>query len=274
MQSSEAVYIQELSSLGQGLPLWDPEPTTHGKVHIGDVGYIYRGAFFRLFNTMSEPTDPKNFGLTVPDCFTKLTLTTEDLEYYDACAIQAAALCSRTITARCVEAGLQASRDQGAMLIMSDDAERREVHPNLCMPQYMRKDYQHWLRLARDVRGHDLKQDEIYFIRGTVKTSTWAVAAFHQSTDPYSGNISLGYGSAGLSLSATSSTQTCRTPEIRSGPRRAGTSSQATIPDRANEPCTPFHGETRDQSVFSTLLQAEDAYFYWSQSHDGCCRAL
>ncbi|EMD31516.1 hypothetical protein CERSUDRAFT_119735 [Gelatoporia subvermispora B] len=201
----------------------------------------------------------------MPESFVKLALPTDDLQIHDPCAVKAGALCSQTITARQIEAGIQATQniqcgfaidcsgEQGAMLITTDDAERREVQPNLCMPSYMRRNYQHWLHLARDVRGHDLKLDEIYFVRGTVKTSTWAVTAFHGNAESYSGNINIYYGPAGFSLSAASSTQNIRTPEMRSGPRRIGPNCvrEAIRGDSDHEaPTSSRTGPARNQCIF------------------------
>ena len=47
------VYHDELMSLGKGHPLWCPEPHSSGEAQIGDVGYIFEGAFVRLFNAIS-----------------------------------------------------------------------------------------------------------------------------------------------------------------------------------------------------------------------------
>lgn len=48
-----------------GPALWDPEPTNPGTpVQIGDVGFIRRGKFLRLFNAMKPADDPsQEFGV-------------------------------------------------------------------------------------------------------------------------------------------------------------------------------------------------------------------
>ena len=48
MAPSHEIYAKELQHLHHGYPLWDPEPTEHGQAQIGDVSFIYRGAFHRL----------------------------------------------------------------------------------------------------------------------------------------------------------------------------------------------------------------------------------
>ena len=52
------IYATEMSTyVDGGYPLWCPEVTpTEGEVQIGDVGYVRKGAFIRLFNiNTSQP---------------------------------------------------------------------------------------------------------------------------------------------------------------------------------------------------------------------------
>jgi len=56
------VYLEQLSSLYRGIPLWEPEPVKdyYDKVSIGDVGYVYEGSFHRMFNVKLPWDDPIN----------------------------------------------------------------------------------------------------------------------------------------------------------------------------------------------------------------------
>ncbi|EKM56577.1 uncharacterized protein PHACADRAFT_253788 [Phanerochaete carnosa HHB-10118-sp] len=45
--------------LHQGHALWYPEPNESGEPQIGDVGFIDRGAFIRLFNLDTSAPDKK-----------------------------------------------------------------------------------------------------------------------------------------------------------------------------------------------------------------------
>jgi len=55
------VYLEQLSSLHRGIALWEPEPVKdcYDKVSIGDVGYVYNGIFYRMFN-VQLPWDDSN----------------------------------------------------------------------------------------------------------------------------------------------------------------------------------------------------------------------
>jgi hypothetical protein len=73
------VYREQLSSLYHGCALWRPEPVEnlYDKVSIGDVGYIYNGSFYRMFNVM-EPWDkspPVNQRFGEPDQYKPLVLS-------------------------------------------------------------------------------------------------------------------------------------------------------------------------------------------------------
>ena len=55
------VYREQLSSLYHGLALWKPNPAgMYDHVSIGDVGYISRGAFIRMFNVTLPWDDHSN----------------------------------------------------------------------------------------------------------------------------------------------------------------------------------------------------------------------
>ena len=72
------IYAEQLIPLGYGYPLWQPEPTKHGEVLIGDVGFISGGCFYRLFNAMLPQDDPIN-ARGVPEEFQVLEVDNTEL---------------------------------------------------------------------------------------------------------------------------------------------------------------------------------------------------
>ena len=63
--SVDRIYREQLSSLFHGVALWDPKPVEKlhhrpGHVSIGDVGYLYDGAFMRMFNVTLPWDDSSN----------------------------------------------------------------------------------------------------------------------------------------------------------------------------------------------------------------------
>lgn len=110
MATAEDVYVQMLLPLGHGYPIWNPDPTPSSpEVHVGDVGHIEKGTFYRLFNAMKDADDPENEGCELPDNFEKLPIP-EQVKIITPRAIQAGAICSKTVTARSVGAQVSGAR--------------------------------------------------------------------------------------------------------------------------------------------------------------------
>ncbi|EKM58913.1 uncharacterized protein PHACADRAFT_249030 [Phanerochaete carnosa HHB-10118-sp] len=53
------IYPSSLDILYLGRALWYPEPHVTGELQIGDVGFIRRGAFVRLFNLDTSAPEKK-----------------------------------------------------------------------------------------------------------------------------------------------------------------------------------------------------------------------
>lgn len=70
MPAAWDIYSKQLLPLKRGHPLWCPEPShDFGEVRLGDVGYLSRGRFYVLFNTMHDENDPVNHKRGVPPGF-------------------------------------------------------------------------------------------------------------------------------------------------------------------------------------------------------------
>lgn len=68
-----AIYAEQLNKLCCGHPLWDPAIDARGEIQLGDVGFILRGHFQRLFNITVSSGHPTNtssqFGGKLPQEF-------------------------------------------------------------------------------------------------------------------------------------------------------------------------------------------------------------
>ncbi|KAI0937984.1 hypothetical protein AcV7_003303 [Taiwanofungus camphoratus] len=202
------VYAEQLFKRGEGYPLWAPEATEDGEVLIGDVGYVRRGAFYRMFNAMREGDDEINKTWGVPDGFKEFTSQNFGKRRQEA-AIDAGALCSKSVRKISVDASLsmyvavspglhqqchlialrslrhgggagfhfECTDDQGAILVLKDSATREEMHPSRKMKNYMFKNIQSWHSFAVDKLDVEIELEGIMFVRGWVKTTEWAVAA-------------------------------------------------------------------------------------------------
>ncbi|PCH43308.1 WD40 repeat-like protein [Wolfiporia cocos MD-104 SS10] len=226
-----SVYASQLFRCGEGLPLWTPEPTKFGEVTVGDVGYTHNGGFFRIFNATKEADDSVNREYGVPDPASyKPFLPSQYGSHKLPDAIQAGPLCSKSVSKLSVEASakvvgasaalqFECNDDQGALLLLKESATREELHPSRRMANYMHHNFQSWVTFARDTLDVDLKDEQIVFVRGWVKTTQWTVAAItHQGRQ---GKISISGdpgAQASLSFTAAHSHETMNYFAHRSGP--------------------------------------------------------
>lgn len=76
------IYSDCMAVAGMGLPLWKPEPSKHGDILIGDVGFVSEGMFHRLFSA-THAKDHEINKRGVPDDFIPLddSKIEEDIRY-------------------------------------------------------------------------------------------------------------------------------------------------------------------------------------------------
>lgn len=61
MAAAYDVYATQLYSVGEGLALYEPDPAgRYDRIRNGDVGFVQRGFFHRLFNIFADEEDPIN----------------------------------------------------------------------------------------------------------------------------------------------------------------------------------------------------------------------
>lgn len=101
-------YAELMLELELGLPLWHPEPTSHGETLLGDVGYMRDGAFQRLFHAMLPADDPIN-AHGVPEGFEVLQLDKTELFHSDDQYLPAGPICSAAVVKQNVSGALGAS---------------------------------------------------------------------------------------------------------------------------------------------------------------------
>lgn len=274
MSSSWDVYAEQLFRLGHGYPLWDPEPTKHGEVLIGDVGFINEGAFYRLFNATVAADDSLNrYG--VPDGYEPFELGTDYARITRQSDLPAGPLCSQTI--KCIDASaqvvvhgsggglsFQCTDEQGAVLITKEPIDRDALLPNRWMVKYMRQHYYSWYVFATEVQGLMLDKDDIIFVRGWAKTADWTAAAFMQQgrAAQLSFNGNFGF-QANASLSVSVSEGASPILQQNSGPReRRG---PVSVPSGKRHRTGSAHrvGPVRDQCVFLQYYKLKVRFGLW-----------
>ena len=215
MGLAAGIYAQELYSYGHGLPLWTPEPADRYEVRIGDVGHIDEdGQFHRLFNVAVGEDHPLNED-GVPVDFSPLKFN-HRLLYSRDDRLPAGVITSKGMKSR--EAGggasvyvfqslrpseypdslfsnptgqvgagfnykFDCSKDRGAVLVLREPAKKTFVPPAVDFVSYMRRNHDKWYEYATSPQTYGLVCDpgDIILVRGTVKTKSWALAAYQDA---------------------------------------------------------------------------------------------
>lgn len=97
MSTAAVIYADQLLPRGYGYPLWVPEPDDPcSEVRIGDVGYIWDGSFYTLFNATLPADHPTNRN-GVPDNFVPLEFDPAEFIRSRDPFLPEGTLCSKTV---------------------------------------------------------------------------------------------------------------------------------------------------------------------------------
>ncbi|EKM56571.1 uncharacterized protein PHACADRAFT_66257, partial [Phanerochaete carnosa HHB-10118-sp] len=254
------IYSSCLSTLHEGHALWYPEPHASGEPQIGDVGFIRKGAFIRLFNLEGlDPSAPQKKKVVFWDPTFK---TAEPLPpgvlkidprrrplvpaHYRSHGVE-----SRQSNASAdISAGANASvtlsaeytckAAQGAVLALKSEADAESIFDNLTLKEYILRHHDEWYAYARGILRQDVKREDIIMIIGWVKTEAdWAAAAFSNTSTSSSVSVE-GHaaGVTGLSMGTSHTTSVTGPMMQRQGENHV-----------ANAPSPASAVPKRDQSV-------------------------
>ncbi|RPD70204.1 WD40 repeat-like protein [Lentinus tigrinus ALCF2SS1-7] len=263
------IYAQQLFHHGHGQAIWlpDPDPTAR-EVQIGDVGWMREGTFLQLFNAMkSEDKQPVLYG--VPEEYTPFDPPNLIVSGPQERILQRF-LYSRTVREVDVSSGASAGAplpiptvsggasfnfkcgaDVGAFLVFSPKSYSMDIESKRHVVNYIRANFTHWLAFA-DKFGLEKKDQDLFFVCGTTKTSRWARAAFRGQYKKKQGTITADFSSAaGLNLSVSISNQSLPTSSYGAGPtRRARSPTLSTVVSASGSPDAEGADEPIDQCIF------------------------
>ncbi len=215
-------YRDQLACLYNGHAVWMPDPAKqYDRVRVGDVGFMDRGYFVRMFNSLSSVDDPiQVFG--VPEGFISLNMgpfqniRTQNFSNGEYCSNTVTALDQYDDNARraayvvkCYPAqsysdtmgdisgpeeveGTNTSfrcnrRSKGAFLSLPFNGRSEDAIRTKAFETYIRRHCDSWLTFAL-VNNFDVRLEDIILVTGCDLTSSWAMAAF---TNPLDLEISL-----------------------------------------------------------------------------------
>lgn len=208
---AHTTYANNLISKGHGYPLWEPDPGNYAPIELADVGYLYDGAFIKLFNASTNQYNRSNrlgfpndhIPIDVGDVLNKTPLpkrpkyiSSEGVSEADANMSATAGLdiClsssfSTFHLSNAYRTSMQArggftlasSHQQGAVLTMGDVAYRQDALDEGKFLEYFIQHHRSWLTFANTL-GRGLALTDILFVTGCDKTSDWACAAWSEKT--------------------------------------------------------------------------------------------
>jgi hypothetical protein len=178
-------------------------------------------------------------------------------ELYFYCAIEGTCIYLHTISSA-LSSGIgyrfSCAHDHGALLILKSPASQEVVHPNRAFRDYMRLHHDAWYEFSR-ARGLDIQPEHIILVRGWVKTSDWAVAAFTDSAKNHEVHFeALAEPFAKASFSVSYSSAVSMSVEHRAGPAR--TSKEPQSYDESESPLP------QDQCVFLSYYEIKSRGFW------------
>ncbi|EIW57161.1 uncharacterized protein TRAVEDRAFT_126211 [Trametes versicolor FP-101664 SS1] len=193
------IYAEKLFPLGYGHPLWAPGPSTEfGEVHIGDVGFLLPVRFRFLFNCTLAPGDLVNQRGTptpfepfmisigalaeIPNEITQPLLQSQGMQ---SISVEGRGGAQASLRYKC-------SQQSGALLMLKQAGHATRLDCTRAIQKYMRQNLEHWHLFATEELGIDLRDSDLIFVSGYIKTTIWAEAAFSSSTTDGELNISAG----------------------------------------------------------------------------------
>ncbi|KAJ3554729.1 hypothetical protein NM688_g2957 [Phlebia brevispora] len=211
------VYSSELKRHANewlGHALWYPDSSPN-EVEIGDVGYIHEGRFMQMFNVITEagflPDEQKPQGFKPLHYHSSLNDCRENY-LTGAIPSKSVKVTEGGIAVQGGHAGsgvnlgyyFECSSHQGAILHLNAPADMKSVQPNDVFPSYMKAHHRSWIDFLQTVRQIKRDVSEVLLVRGHVKASGWAVAAFQSKARRLGGSITANFApaqNAGLALS-------------------------------------------------------------------------
>ncbi|KAG9311404.1 hypothetical protein JVU11DRAFT_8516 [Chiua virens] len=199
-RSPQELYTRLLSSL-RGYPLWTPEPShellmrRRDGFRIGDVGVVTDdGGFDVLFNICLPQDHSFHHPHGVPEGFTYIDESGLDIRTIPNAERRGGVISipsvTRVETSESWGEGTQRhgsnalsyrfilSSDEGALLILPEGAERRDLLDEGVFLEQASKHGAKWYNYAVNRRHRIINHDSLYLLTGLSKTRSWSVATF------------------------------------------------------------------------------------------------
>lgn len=137
------------------------------------------------------------------------------------------------------------SKNQGAVLYLNEPADRRAVYKNDVWVRYIKANYASWMA---SLESTGLKDVELVVVRGWIKASVWAVAAWCDKSTEHEVTLSGNGGIAQAGFTFATSDETTSSVMPRAGPQDR----LATVQPSDSKTSLKF---PRDQCIFMSYFK-------------------
>ncbi|KAI0270906.1 hypothetical protein BGY98DRAFT_231093 [Russula aff. rugulosa BPL654] len=200
------LYREQLSSQYYGLALWNPNPVIGlfkdpDHVSIGDVGYLYNGAFMRIFNAKLPRDHPSNQSIELPveykplkrERFDNVRRNEVRKELYRRHVSKVDNVRADTHDEDQGQTYECWADSHGALLYLPHGARSEDVIRTTLFEDYIRDNVDSWLRWSKK-KGLPIKNmEDLILVTGCTLAKSWAAAVFDgtMSKDDNAATISL-----------------------------------------------------------------------------------
>ncbi|KAI9454396.1 hypothetical protein BJY52DRAFT_729526 [Lactarius psammicola] len=172
-----------------GHALWEPNPgILYPAVEVGDVGYICKGKFHRLFNVLLPANHPSHRSFGVPEYHEQLTLNIEnhiDIGNLNPHNFYSASVTLRSESDRWAdgpknegEVSFSCPMNQGAVLCLPIPAKREDTIASIKFGKWMIAHIGCWFAWARQLELGVDRMEDIILVTGTHRTRSCTNVAF------------------------------------------------------------------------------------------------
>ncbi|KAI0285880.1 hypothetical protein BGY98DRAFT_244928 [Russula aff. rugulosa BPL654] len=256
------IFREELAQKfhAYGHALWEPSPgELYGPVAIGDVGYIRRGKFHRIFNVLLPEDHPTHANFRTPEYHEPLQLKMEN--HIDTGILSPNDFCSAEVRVvsgglnifslrpeGSAEASFECSKRRGALLSIPVPARREDTVAQGQFAEWITKNIDSWFSFAHSL-GLGLDMEEIVLVTGCHRTRTYTNILFSESRDGARVSFGVRVGPSGADITWEVSREQIREVQIQRGPSGDNLSEDQCIFVRGFR-------VTRFMGIFPTRLRA------------------
>ncbi|KAH9165393.1 hypothetical protein EDB89DRAFT_304379 [Lactarius sanguifluus] len=172
-----------------GHALWEPNPGEYPPVEVGDVGFVRRGKFHRLFNALYSEDHPSNQRFSVPEDHEQLqpvpnhidrgTLNPNTFYSYGVSVVSGGLEALSTGSIGSAEVSFSCTKKQGAVLTLPVAALREDTLTQDRFRKWIITHIDSWFAFTQEL-GLGIGIGDIILVTGYHRTRSWSNITFNE----------------------------------------------------------------------------------------------